>query len=116
MCLGVPGQILDIVETDPVTRSGRVNFSGIVKEVNLAFVPEAKVGDYVVVHVGFAISAIDEEEAQQVFAYLEQMGELEELTADGGPLAADGGPQRDKDLLPRSAVGGLRSIESERDA
>jgi hydrogenase expression/formation protein HypC len=114
MCLGVPGQILEILKTDPVTRSGRVNFSGIVKEINLAFVPEAKVGDYVVVHVGFAISAIDEEEAQQVFAYLEQMGELEELTADA---AEDSGrPQRHEDLLPRSAVGGLPSIERERDA
>lgn len=113
MCLGVPGQILEILETDPVTRSGRVNFSGIVKEVNLAFVPEAKVGDYVVVHVGFAISAIDEEEAQQVFAYLGQMGELEELTADDGPQTADGGPQWDEDLLPRSAVGGPRSVERE---
>jgi hydrogenase expression/formation protein HypC len=94
MCLGVPGQILEIVETDPITRSGRVNFSGIVKEINLAFVPEAEVGDYVVVHVGFAISAIDEEEAQQVFSYLEQMGELEELTAhdaaeDSGPLSIE---------------------------
>jgi hydrogenase expression/formation protein HypC len=82
MCLGVPGQILEIVETDPITRAGRVNFGGIVKEVNLAYVPEAAVGDYVVVHVGFAISRIDEEEAQQVFTYLQQIDELEELTAD----------------------------------
>jgi hydrogenase expression/formation protein HypC len=80
MCLGVPGQIIEIVDTDPITRSGRVNFGGIVKEINLAYVPEAVVGNYVVVHVGFAISIVDEEEAELVFNYLEQMGELEELT------------------------------------
>jgi hydrogenase expression/formation protein HypC len=108
MCLGVPGQILEIVDTDPITRSGRVDFSGIVKEVNLAFVPEARVGDYVVVHVGFAISAIDEEEAQQVFSYLAQMGELEELTADA---AEDSGGRRttDDEILPRSVVSHLSS-------
>ncbi len=78
MCLGVPGQIIEIVDEDPVTRRGRVDFGGIVREVNLAFTPDAKVGDYVVVHVGFAISQIDPEEAQRVFAYLEEMGELEE--------------------------------------
>ncbi|MBI1296636.1 HypC/HybG/HupF family hydrogenase formation chaperone [bacterium] len=80
MCLGVPGQIIEIVDTDPITRSGRVNFGGIVKQINLAYVPEAVVGNYVVVHVGFAISIVDEEEAELVFNYLEQMGELEELT------------------------------------
>jgi len=58
---------------------GRVNFGGIVKEVCLAYVPEVEIDDYVVVHVGFAISRIDEEEAQQVFEYLREMGELEEL-------------------------------------
>lgn len=59
---------------------GKVNFAGITKEVCLAYVPEAQVGDYVVVHVGFAISTVDEAEANQVFAYLEEMGELAELT------------------------------------
>ncbi|MCB0115678.1 MAG: HypC/HybG/HupF family hydrogenase formation chaperone [Caldilineaceae bacterium] len=81
MCLGVPGQIIEITDTDPITRSGRVNFGGIVKEINLAYVPEAVVGNYVVVHVGFAISTVDEDEAALVFDYLAQMGELEELTA-----------------------------------
>ncbi len=61
-------------------RAGKVSFGGIVKEVNLAYVPEATVGDYVVVHVGFAISKLDEAEAQQVFHYLEQMDELVELS------------------------------------
>lgn len=80
MCLAVPGNILSIQETDPLARTGRVNFGGIVKEVNLAYVPEAAVGDYVIVHVGFAISRLDEAEAQRVFAYLAQIGDLGELT------------------------------------
>ncbi len=78
MCLAVPGKILSIEGTDPVLRTGRVSFGGIVKQVNLAYVPEAKVEDYVLVHVGFAISTIDEEEAKQVFEYLKQMGDLAE--------------------------------------
>ncbi len=60
-------------------RAGKVNFGGITKEVNLAYVPEAKVGDYVIVHVGFAISIVDAEEAARVFEYLKEMNELEEL-------------------------------------
>ncbi len=79
MCLAVPGKIMSIEGTDSVFRSGKVNFAGIIKNVNLAYVPEAKVGDYVLVHVGFAISTIDEAEAQEVFEYLRQMGELAEL-------------------------------------
>ncbi len=79
MCLGVPGQILTITGDDPITRMGRVNFSGVVKEVSLAFTPDATVGDYVVVHVGFAISQVDEEEAQTVFEYLRQMDQLDEI-------------------------------------
>lgn len=79
MCLGVPGQILTITGDDPITRMGRVNFSGVVKEVSLAYTPDATVGDYVVVHVGFAISQVDEEEAGIVFEYLRQMDELEEI-------------------------------------
>lgn len=79
MCLAVPGKILTI-EGDDVLRSGKVNFGGIVKQVNLSYVPEANIGDYVVVHVGFALSVVDEEQAQQVFEYLRSMGELAELT------------------------------------
>ena len=70
---------MSIEGTDPIFRTGKVNFGGILKQINLAYVPEAKIGDYVLVHVGFAISIIDEEEAQQVFEYLRQMGELAEL-------------------------------------
>lgn len=79
MCLAIPGQILSITGNDPLTRTGKVSFGGIVKEVNLAYVPEAKVGDYVIVHVGFAISIVDEQEAQEVFEYLRQMEEMGDL-------------------------------------
>ncbi len=78
MCLAVPGQIISIDQGDELLRVGRVNFGGIVKEVNLACVPEADVGDYVLVHVGTAISTIDKQEADQVFDYLRQMGDLAE--------------------------------------
>lgn len=79
MCLGVPGKIVEIQENSIGMTMGKVNFAGIVKEVCLAYVPEAKVGDYVVVHVGFAISIVDEAEATHVFEYLKQMDELAEL-------------------------------------
>jgi hydrogenase expression/formation protein HypC len=79
MCLAVPGRILSIEGDDPVLRAGRVDFAGIVKRVNLSYVPEASVGDYVLVHVGFAISTVDEAEARQVFAYLKEMGDLAEI-------------------------------------
>jgi hydrogenase expression/formation protein HypC len=79
MCLAVPGKILSIEGSDALLRSGKVDFSGIVKQINLAYVPDATVGDYVLVHVGFAINTIDESEALQVFEYLRQMGELAEL-------------------------------------
>jgi len=80
MCLAVPGKIISIDEADATFRSGRVDFAGIMKTVNLSYVPEAVIGKYVVVHVGFALSIVDEKEAQQVFEYLRQMDELTELT------------------------------------
>jgi hydrogenase expression/formation protein HypC len=76
MCLAVPGRILTMSDGDALARKGRVDFGGIVKEVSLAFVPEAQPGDYVLVHVGLAISRVDEAEAQKVFEYLEQIGAL----------------------------------------
>jgi len=79
MCLAVPGQILSVAGDEQFSRSARVSFGGIVKEINLAYTPEAKVGDYVIVHVGFALNVIDEEEAHRVFDYLKQMDELAEL-------------------------------------
>lgn len=78
MCLAVPGKLLEISGTDDLTRIGKVSFSGIVKQINLAFVPQAQVGDYVTVHVGVALSVVDETEALQVFEYLRQLGELQE--------------------------------------
>ena len=80
MCLAVPGKIISIEAADATFRSGRVDFAGVVKNVNLSYVPEAMLGDYVVVHVGFALSIVDEAEARQVFEYLREMGELNELT------------------------------------
>jgi hydrogenase expression/formation protein HypC len=79
MCLAIPGKVLSINGDDPLTRMGRVDFSGVVKQASLAYVPEVTVGDYVIVHVGFALSKVDEAEAQKIFAYLEEMGELSEM-------------------------------------
>lgn len=84
MCLSIPGKIESITGDEPLDKKGRVNFGGIIKEVSLAYVPEAKVGDYVIVHVGFAISKVDEAEAEKVFGYLKEMGELEELKESDG--------------------------------
>ena len=79
MCLGVPGQVVTIVENPLGMTMGKVDFSGITKEVCMAYVPEVEVGDYVVVHVGFAIAIVDEEEARRTLEYLEEMDELGEL-------------------------------------
>lgn len=79
MCLGVPGRVLAIEDNPFGMPMGKVSFGGIVKEVCLAYVPEAQVNDFVVVHVGFALSIIDEAEAMKVFAFLEELGELDEL-------------------------------------
>jgi len=79
MCLAVPGKIVSVREEGSFLRSGRVEFGGVAREVNLACVPEAGVGDYVIVHVGMAISKLDEEEASRIFSYLREMNELGEL-------------------------------------
>jgi len=79
MCLAIPGKITSVTGDDPLWRMGKVDFGGVVKEVSLAYVPEANVGDYVIVHVGFALSRVDEEEAKKVFQYLKEMDELMEL-------------------------------------
>jgi hydrogenase expression/formation protein HypC len=80
MCLAIPGKIVSISGDDPLLRTGKVDFGGILKEASLAYVPEANVGDYVIVHVGFALSRVDEEEANKVFEYLKQMEELDALS------------------------------------
>jgi hydrogenase expression/formation protein HypC len=87
MCLAVPGKITSVSGEEPLARTGKIDFGGILKEASLAYVPEAKVGDYVIVHVGFAISRVDEEEAQKVFEYLREMEELAELEEAGNPRA-----------------------------
>jgi hydrogenase expression/formation protein HypC len=80
MCLAIPGKLLAITaQLDETFRTGKVSFGGIQKEVNLFMVPEAKVDDYVLVHVGVAIGVVDEEEAKLTFKYLKDMGEVEEL-------------------------------------
>jgi len=76
MCLAVPGRVVEIVGTDEM-RTARVDFSGVVRPVCLAYVPEAKVGDYVLVHVGFALSRIDEDTARETYAILAELGALE---------------------------------------
>jgi hydrogenase expression/formation protein HypC len=81
MCLGVPGKILSIEPNAMGLTMGKVSFGGVAKEVCLAYVPEAGVGDYVIVHAGFALNRLDEQEASEVFALLAEMGEVEQ--ADG---------------------------------
>ena len=79
MCLAVPGKILSVSGDEPLTRMAKVDFGGIQKDVSIAYVPEAEVGKYVIVHVGFALSVIDEEEAQKTFEYLKELDDLNEL-------------------------------------
>ena len=79
MCLAIPGKIVSIRGEDPLERMGKIDFGGILKDASLAYVPEASVGDYVIVHVGFALSRVDEDEAHTVFEYLKEMEELAEL-------------------------------------
>ncbi len=79
MCLAVPGEIVSVTGDDSLNRMGKVRFGGVLKAVSLAYVPEAQVGDYVIVHVGFALNTVDAEEAERVFETLQAMGELAEL-------------------------------------
>ena len=98
MCLGVPGKVVEVREDPLGMTMGKVSFGGIVKEVCLAYTPDVEPGEYVVVHVGFSISTIDEEEARKVFDFLEEMGELDELEVEqpgdflGLPGRPGGGP------------------------
>jgi hydrogenase expression/formation protein HypC len=83
MCLAIPGKLTSIsAKLDETFRFGKVSFGGIMKEVNLSMVPGAQVDDYVLVHVGVAISVVDEEEALKTFEYIKQIGELSELETD----------------------------------
>ncbi len=83
MCLAIPGKLIEITaQLDEIFRVGKVSFDGVIKQVSLTLVPEAKIGDYVMVHVGAAISIIDEEEAIKTFDLLKQLGELHELETE----------------------------------
>ena len=77
MCLAVPGKVIEIHQQDDLPMA-KVEYGGIVKEACLAYTPEVQVGDYVIVHVGFALSRVDEAEAQEIFSYLEQIGQAAE--------------------------------------
>jgi hydrogenase expression/formation protein HypC len=85
MCLAVPGRILSVSGDDPIIRVGRVDFGGVVKAINLAYVPEARIGDYVLVHVGFALTVIDEAEAQRTLACLREIAVLDAARAEAAP-------------------------------
>ncbi len=82
MCLAIPGLVLS-TSGDNLMRTARVDFGGVVKEINLAYTPEAQIGDYVLVHVGFALTVIDAAEAEKVFEHLERIGEIEAELAAG---------------------------------
>jgi len=80
MCLAIPGKLIEITQQlDETFRYGKVSFGGIMRDVNLSMVPEARPNDYVLVHVGVAISIVDEEEALKTFEYIKRIGELDEL-------------------------------------
>ncbi len=89
MCLGIPGKVIDVREEHGLTL-GRVDFGGVRKEACLSYLPDVKPGDYVIVHVGFAISQVDEEEALRTLELLSQMGDLvqQELATMGPGMAA----------------------------
>lgn len=83
MCLGIPGKVVEL-STEHDTLMGKVDFGGVFKRVCLAYTPQAQPGQYVIVHVGFALEVIDESEAQRVFAFLERMNELQEVREPSG--------------------------------
>jgi hydrogenase expression/formation protein HypC len=88
MCLGVPGRIIEIYEQSGL-QMGKIDFGGVVREVCLAYVPEAKIGDYSIVHVGFALNLIDEAEALETLALLKEIGAFEEeFSADSAQTSA----------------------------
>jgi hydrogenase expression/formation protein HypC len=89
MCLAIPGRITSISGEDPLGRVGKIDYGGVLKEASLAYVPEAQVGDYVIVHVGFALSRVDPEEANKVFEYLREMQELADLEEHPGDSVAE---------------------------
>ncbi|HEY3916102.1 MAG TPA: HypC/HybG/HupF family hydrogenase formation chaperone [Verrucomicrobiae bacterium] len=92
MCLAIPGKVLEIITTVEGVRMGRANFGGIVKQVCLEYTPDVATGDYVLVHVGFALSKVDEEEAARTYRLLEEMKQLGELDAPEAPTEMNESP------------------------
>jgi hydrogenase expression/formation protein HypC len=92
MCLAVPGKVVSVEGTDPAFRTANVDFCGVRRIVNLAFTPDVAPGDFVLVHVGFALTRIDEEEAARTYQYLAQIGALEEEGLAPNPLEASRAP------------------------
>jgi hydrogenase expression/formation protein HypC len=88
MCLGIPGKVVEVYDVNGA-RMGKVDFDGIVKEICLSFVPEAEVGDYTIVHVGFGITKVDEESAHDTLALMKEMGVLESELDATAALAAE---------------------------
>lgn len=88
MCLAIPGRILSVEGDDPLLRTGRIDFGGAVKEINLVYTPEAQPGDYVLVHVGFAMTVIDEVEAERVLETLHEVAGLAEAAGQAAPPGA----------------------------
>ena len=96
MCLAIPGKIVSIVVDEYLGyRSGKVEFGGIRREVCLSYVPEAQIGNYVLVHVGFALTIVDEQEAQRVYEFLSGLGQLDELQEDSMELSAGAPASKD---------------------
>ncbi len=85
MCLALPGQLLSLAGDTPFERTGRVCFGGLIKEIHLAYVPEARVGDYVIVHAGFALGVLDEEAAQRTLMEFAALGKVQALAAENPP-------------------------------
>lgn len=90
MCLAIPGRVIEIRNDSQGVRMGKTNFGGVVKDVCLEYTPDVNVGDYVLVHVGFALNKVDEEEAARTYELLAEMGQLSELDAPQETEAAPG--------------------------
>ena len=88
MCLGIPGKVVEVFDRDGA-RMGKVDFDGILKEVCLEYLPEIETGDYAIVHVGFAITRLDEESAMETLALMQQLGQLREELDPDAALAAE---------------------------
>jgi len=88
MCLAIPGKLIEIAEDANSVRVGRASFGGVVKQVCLEYTPDAALGDFVLVHVGFALGKVDEAEAARTYKILEEMKQLDELTSDETEPAA----------------------------